>query len=74
MGGCDDWIGSSDSLCLMERIAGWMLLMVATGGFYWAFKLLIDSPGSLVGILLFIPVGFAAVVGVNLVGSQKEGE
>jgi len=51
-----------------------MLLVVAIGGFYWAFKLLIDSPGSLVGILLFIPVGFAAVVGVNLVGSQKEGE
>ena len=48
--------------------------MVAIGGFYWAFKLLIDSPGSLVGILLFIPVGFAAVVGVNLVGFQKEGE
>ena len=56
----------------MRRVAGWVLLGVAAGGFYWAFKLLVDTPGSLVGILLFVPVGFAAIAGVHLAGSQTE--
>ncbi len=58
----------------MRPIVGWVLLVVAVGGFFWAFKLLADTPGSLVGILLLVPVGFAAVGGVNLVGGGKEGD
>jgi hypothetical protein len=58
----------------MKRVVGWVLLMAALGGFIWAFKLLADTPGSLVGILILVPVMFAAVGGVNLVGGEKEGE
>ena len=46
--------------------------MAAIGGFLWAFKLFVDRPGSLVGILLFVPVWFAAVAGVKLVAGQTE--
>jgi len=56
----------------MRRIVGRVLLVAAVGGFFWAFKLLVDRPGSLVGILLFVPVWFAAVVGVKLVSGQTE--
>ncbi len=62
----------ADSVCEMRRVVGWVLLMAAAGGFFWAFKLLADTPGSLVGILLLVPVGFAAVGGVNLVGGERE--
>ena len=58
----------------MKRVAGWVLVIAAVGGFYWAFKLLADTPGSLAGILLLVPVMFAALVGVNLTGSKKEGD
>jgi putative effector of murein hydrolase LrgA (UPF0299 family) len=64
----------ADSVCEMMRVVGWVLLMAAVGGFIWAFKLLADTPGSLVGILILVPVMFAAVGGVNLVGGEKEGE
>ncbi len=63
-----------DSLCEMSRVVGWVLLVAAVGGFIWAFMLLADTPGSLVGILLLVPVMFAAVGGVNLVGGKKEGD
>jgi hypothetical protein len=53
-------------------MVGWVLLVAAVGGFFWAFKLLADTPGSLVGILLLVPVMFAALGGVNLVGGEKE--
>ena len=56
----------------MSRAAGWVLLVAAVGGFVWAFKLLVDRPGSLVGVLLFVPVWFAAVSGVELVSGQTE--
>jgi drug/metabolite transporter (DMT)-like permease len=56
----------------MRRKVGWVLLVAAVGGFFWAFKLLADTPGSLVGILLLVPVAFAAVGGVHLVGGEKE--
>ena len=62
----------SDSLGVMSRVAGLVLLMAAVGGFFWAFKLLVDRPGSLVGILFFVPVWFAAVAGVKLVSGQTE--
>ena len=63
-----------DSLSEMKRVVGWVLLVAAVGGFFWAFKLLADTPGSMVGILLLVPVMFAAVGGVNLVGGKKEGD
>ena len=56
----------------MKRVVGWVLLVAAVGGFIWAFKLLTDTPGSLVGILILVPVMFAALGGVNLVGNRKE--
>jgi drug/metabolite transporter (DMT)-like permease len=64
----------ADSLNVMKRVVGWVLLVATVGGFFWAFKLLADTPGSLVGILLLVPVAFAAVGGVNLVGGEKEGD
>ncbi len=65
-------LSCADSLSVMNRVAGWVLLVAAAGGFFWAFKLLADTPGSLVGILLLVPVVFAAFAGVNLAGGQKE--
>ena len=62
----------SDSLSVMNRFAGLVLLVAAVGGFAWAFKLLVDRPGSLVGILLFVPIWFAAIAGVKLVAGQTE--
>jgi drug/metabolite transporter (DMT)-like permease len=62
----------ADRLCEMSRVVGWVLLVASVGGFVWAFKLLADTPGSLVGILLLVPVAFAAVGGVHLVGGEKE--
>ncbi len=56
----------------MRRNVGRVLLVAASGGYFWAFKLLADTPGSLVGILLLVPVAFAAVGGVNLVGGKTE--
>ena len=56
----------------MNRVAGWVLLVAAVGGFFWAFKLLVDRPGSLVGVLFFVPVWFAAVAGVELGSGQTE--
>jgi len=56
----------------MNRVAGLVLLVAAVGGFFWAFKLLVDRPGSLVGILLFVPIWFAAITGVKLVAGQTE--
>ena len=67
-------LACADSLSVMRRVVGWMLLVAAVGGFIWAFKLLADTPGSLVGILLLVPVMFAAFGGVNLVGGEKEGD
>ncbi len=67
-------LACADSLSVMKRVVGWMLLLAAVGGFFWAFKLLADTPGSLVGILLLVPVMFAAVGGVNLVGGEREDE
>ena len=65
-------LADSDSLGVMNRAAGWVLLVAAIGAFFWAFKLLVDRPGSLVGILLFVPVWFAAIAGVKLVAGQTE--
>ncbi len=58
----------------MNRVAGWVVLLAAVGGFAWAFKLLVERPGSLVGILLFVPVWFAAIAGVNLVAGQTKAD
>ena len=55
----------------MKQVVGWVLILSAVVGFYWSFKLLADAPGSLVGILLLIPVMVAAMVGVNLAGSRS---
>jgi hypothetical protein len=55
----------------VRRVVGWVLLLAAVGGFFWAFKLLVDTPGSLVGILLLVPVMFAALGGVRLAGGEK---
>lgn len=63
-----------DSLGVVKQVVGWVLILSAVGGFYWSFKLLADAPGSLVGILLLIPVMVAAMAGVNLAGSKKEGD
>ena len=62
----------SDRLCEMRRVVGWVLLAASVGGFFWAFKLLADTPGSLVGILLLVPVMFAGLGGVSLAGSVRE--
>ncbi len=56
----------------MKRVAGWVLILVAIGGFYWAFKLLADTPGSLVGILILVPVMGAAMAGVSLAGGERK--
>ena len=56
----------------MNRVAGLVLLVAAIGGFLWAFKLLVDRPGSLVGILLCVPIWFVAIAGVKLVAGQTE--
>ncbi len=50
------------------------MILSAVWGFYWSFKLLADTPGSLAGILLLVPVMVAAMAGVNLAGSKKEGD
>ncbi len=67
-------LACADSLCVMRRVVGWVLWVAALGGVFWAFKRLADTPGSLVGILLLVPVMCAAVGGVNRVGGEKEGE
>jgi hypothetical protein len=55
----------------MRRIVGWVLLVAAVGGFVWVSKLLADTPGSLVGILLLVPVMFAGLGGVRLAGEKE---
>ena len=62
----------TDRLHEMRRVVGWVLLVAAVGGFFWAFKLLADTPGSLVGILLLVPVMFAGLGGVSLAGGGRE--
>jgi hypothetical protein len=59
-------------LCEVRRVVGWVLLVACVGGFFWAFKLLADTPGSLVGILLLVPVMAASFGGVNLAGGRKD--
>lgn len=68
------WRSRPIAFWLMKRVVGWVLILTALGGFYWAFKLLADTPGSLVGILLLVPVMFAALGGVNFAGSKNEGD